>query len=95
MPNPNPHPNHNRKTDRNSNLTLTLTLTKSFNINPKHNPNLLSYRGICKRCMLLTTIKVAYKNRGTSVSGNIGTGEHRFGEHPGNIGTGEHQYRGT
>ena len=44
-----------------------------------------------------------------SKSGNIGTGEHRFGEHryrgtyvglpgnigSGNIGTGEHRYRGT
>ena len=42
-------------------------------------------------------------NIGTVFLGNIGTGEHRSGEHrtfwgtsvPGNIGTGEHRYRGN
>ena len=60
------------------------------NQNPKHNPNLLSYQGvgiICKRFMLMTTIKV-------QKPGNIGTGEHRHRgtSVPGNIGTGKHRY---
>ena len=76
MLNPNPHPNHNLETVCNSNLTLTvtLTLTKTLNLNPKYNHNLLSYQGvgiICKRFMLMTTIKV-------QKPGNIGTGEHRY-----------------
>ena len=90
MLNHNPHPNHNRKTVCNSNLTLTLTLIKTLNLNPKYNTNLLSYQGvgrICKRFMLMTTIKV-------QKPGNIGTGEHRHRgtSVPGNIGTGKHRY---
>ena len=79
MLNPNPHPNHNRKTVCNSNLTLTLTLTKT----------LTCYRargGDNLQTIYPNDPLLKYKNRGTSVPGNIGTGEHRFGEH---------RYRGT
>ena len=50
----NPHTNHNPNNNRNgnSNLNHTLTLTKTLNINPKHNPSLLS----CSRNKFATSL---------------------------------------